>query len=55
MVPDTVFYMDIKEAGTVRGGVNCFFLKSFERRGKCSVRSILLRGKMKNAENFDSR
>lgn len=54
MVSETVFYMDIKEAGTVRG-VNCFFLKSFERRGKCSVQSILLRGKMKNAENFDSR
>ena len=25
MVSETVFYMDIKEAGTVRGGVNCFF------------------------------
>lgn len=53
MVPETVFYMDIKEAGTVRGGVNCFF--SFGRRRKCSVQGILLRGKMKNAENFDSR
>ena len=32
MVPETVFYMDIEEAGTVRGGVNCFFfLKSFEK------------------------
>ena len=43
MVSETVFYMDIKEAGTVRGGVNCFFFFFF------------LRGKMKNAENFDSR
>lgn len=25
MVPETVFYRDIEEAGTVRGGVNCFF------------------------------
>ena len=56
MVSETVFYMDIKEAGTVRGGGELFFfLKSFERRGKCSVQGILLRGKMKNAENFDSR
>lgn len=55
MVSETVFYMDIKEAGTVRGGELFFFLKSFERRGKCSVQGILLRGKMKNAENFDSR
>lgn len=53
MVPETVFYRDIEEAGTVRGGVNCFF--SFERRRKCLVQGILLRGKMKNAENFDSR
>lgn len=53
MVSETVFYMDIKEAGTVRGGVNCFF--SFGRRRKCLVQGILLRGKMKNAENFDSR
>ena len=45
--------MDIEEAGTVRGGVNCFF--SFGRRTKCLVHGILLRGKMKNAENFDSR
>lgn len=29
MVPETVFYMDIKEAGTVRGGVNCFFFEKF--------------------------
>ena len=34
MVSETVFYMDIKEAGTVRGGVNCFFLKSFEKTWK---------------------
>lgn len=34
MVPETVFYMDIEEAGTVRGGVNCFFLKSFEKTQK---------------------
>lgn len=54
MVSETVFYMDIEEAGTVRGGgVNCFF--SFGRRRKCLVQGILLRGKMKNAENFDSR
>ena len=53
MVPETVFYMDIEEAGTVRGGANCFF--SFGRRRKCLVQGILLRGKMKNAENFDSR
>lgn len=52
MVSETVFYMDIEEAGTVRGG-NCFF--SFGRRRKCLVQGILLRGKMKNAENFDSR
>ena len=45
--------MDIEEAGTGRGGVNCFF--SFVRRRKCLVQGILLRGKMKNAENFDSR
>ena len=45
--------MDIEEAGTVRGGVNCFFC--FGRRRKCLVQGILLRGKMKNAENFDSR
>ena len=45
--------MDIEEAGTVRGGGNCFF--SFGRRRKCLVQGILLRGKMKNAENFDSR
>ena len=53
MVSETVFYMDIEEAGTVRGWVNCFF--SFGRRRKCLVQGILLRGKMKNAENFDSR
>lgn len=53
MVSETVFYMDIEEAGPVRGGVNCFF--SFGRRRKCLVQGILLRGKMKNAENFDSR
>lgn len=53
MVSETVFYMDIEEAGTVRVGVNCFF--SFGRRRKCLVQGILLRGKMKNAENFDSR
>ena len=53
MVSETVFYMDIEEAGTVRWGVNCFF--SFGRRRKCLVQGILLRGKMKNAENFDSR
>lgn len=53
MVSETVFYMDIEEAGTVRGAVNCFF--SFGRRRKCLVQGILLRGKMKNAENFDSR
>ena len=53
MVSETVFYMDIEEAGTVRGGVNCFF--SLGRRRKCLVQGILLRGKMKNAENFDSR
>ena len=53
MVPETVFYMDIEEAGTVRGGVTCFF--SFGIRRKCLVRGIILRGKMKNAENFDSR
>lgn len=30
MVPETVFYMDIEEAGTVRGGgVNCFFFEKF--------------------------
>lgn len=36
MVSETVFYMDIEEAGTVRGGVNCFFffLKSFEKTWK---------------------
>lgn len=27
MVPETVFYRDIEEAGTVRGGVNCFFFE----------------------------
>lgn len=32
MVSETVFYMDIEEAGTVRGGVNCFF--SFEKTQK---------------------
>ena len=53
MVSETVFYMDIEGAGRVRGGVNCFF--SFGRRRKCLVQGILLRGKMKNAENFDSR
>ena len=54
MVSETVFYKDIEEAGTVRGGGgNCFF--SFGRRRKCLVQGILLRGKMKNAENFDSR
>ena len=48
--------MDIEEAGTVRGGGELFFfLKVLKRRGKCSVQGILLRGKMKNAENFDSR
>lgn len=26
MVSETVFYMDIEEAGTVRGGVNCFLV-----------------------------
>lgn len=26
MVPETVFYMDIEEAGTVRGGGELFFL-----------------------------
>ena len=25
MVPETVFYMDIEEAGTVRGGGELFF------------------------------
>lgn len=29
MVPDTVFYMDIKEAGTVRGGGELFFFEKF--------------------------
>ena len=53
MVSETVFYMDLEEAGTVRGGVNCFF--SFGRRRKCLVQGILVRAKMKNAENFDSR
>ena len=53
MVSETVFYMDIEEAGTVRGGGDLFF--SFGRRRKCLVQGILLRGKMKNAENFDSR
>ena len=53
MVPETVFYMDIAQARPVRGVVNCFL--SFGRRRKCLVQGILLRGKMKNAENFDSR
>ena len=35
MVPETVFYMDIEEAGTVRGGeLFFFFLKSFEKTWK---------------------
>lgn len=34
MVSETVFYMDIKEAGTVRGGELFFFLKSFEKTWK---------------------
>lgn len=36
MVSETVFYMDIKEAGTVRGGGELFFffLKSFEKTWK---------------------
>lgn len=29
MVSETVFYMDIEEVGTVRGGVNCFFFEKF--------------------------
>ena len=34
MVPETVFYRDIEEAGTVRGGELFFFLKSFEKTWK---------------------
>ena len=35
MVSETVFYMDIEEAGTVRGGGELFFfLKSFEKTQK---------------------
>ena len=34
MGSETVFYMDIKEAGTVRGGELFFFLKSFEKTWK---------------------
>lgn len=29
MVPETVFYMDIEEAGTVRGGELFFFFEKF--------------------------
>ena len=45
--------MDIEEAGTVRGGVTGFL--RFGCRLKGFLQGILLRGKMKNAENFDSR
>ena len=39
MVPETVFYMDIEEAGTVRGGVTCFF--TFGKLSNLLVQGIL--------------